>query len=450
MKQFTAADVEAARVELHRRGLCPLGPTDIPPKLVQLFSGKARWRISHGGRGSGKTRSFAKMTAVRAHMFALEGRRGTILCAREFQVSIAKSSFVEVKAAIESSSWLRQHFDIGKEFIRHKSGLVDYVFEGLRHNTENLKGIAHILLAWVDEAEPVQEEVWAKLAPTVREPGSEIWVTFNPASERSATNQRFIVNPTERMKVVEMNYLDNPWFPPDLEADRLEDQELRPDTYDHIWNGKYKKIVTGAYYAKLLQKANEQGRITDLNVDPLMAVRAFWDIGGTGAKADATAIWIAQFVGEKIKVLDYYEAQGQDMATHVNWLRANDYGHAECYLPHDGAHGEKVFDTSYEKALREAGFSVRVVPNQGKGAAMKRVEAGRRWLPRTWFDKERTQGGREALAAYHEKRDEERGIGLGPNHDRFSHGSDAAGLMWSCYEEPKSMGRIVLPKMAVA
>jgi len=81
---------------------------------------------------------------------------------------------------------------------------------------------------------------------------------------------------------------------------------------------------------------------------------------------------------------------------------------------------------------------------------MKRVDAGRRWLPRTWFDKERTQGGREALAAYHEKRDEERGIGLGPNHDWSSHGADAAGLMWSCYEEPKTMGRLVLPKMAVA
>jgi phage terminase large subunit len=173
-----------------------------------------------------------------------------------------------------------------------------------------------------------------------------------------------------------------------------------------------------------------------------MAYRAFWDIGGTGAKADATTIWVCQFIGEKIKVLAYYEAQGQDLATHINWLRASGYGAAECFLPHDGAAHDKVFDASYEGALRAAGFSVTVVPNQGRGAASQRIEAARRWFPRIWFNQATCQAGIDALGAYHEKKDDARGIGLGPNHDWSSHGADSFGLMASTYTEPRSLAPI--------
>ena len=51
----------------------------LPPKLRQVFVGEADVRGAYGGRGSGKTRSFAKMTAVRAYMWAMSGREGIIL-----------------------------------------------------------------------------------------------------------------------------------------------------------------------------------------------------------------------------------------------------------------------------------------------------------------------------------------------------------------------------------
>jgi phage terminase large subunit len=242
---------------------------------------------------------------------------------------------------------------------------------------------------------------------------------------------------TRRAALVEANWADNPWFPVELEEERVEDAELRPEQYDHIWGGGYRTVTEGAYYAAALTAAKNQQRIGNVTPDPLMSVRAFWDIGGTGAKADACAIWIAQFVGREIRVLDYYEAKGQPLATHVAWLRERGYAKALCFLPHDGATNDKVYDVSYESALRDAEFAVEVVPNQGKGAAAKRIEETRRLFPRIWFNEATTAAGRSALGAYHEKKDEARNIGLGPEHDWASHGADAFGLMCVVYQEPR-------------
>ena len=127
--------------------------------------------------------------------------------------------------------------------------------------------------------------------------------------------------------------------------------------------------------------------------------------------------------------MDYYEAQGQPLATHVAWLRSRGYDGALCVLPHDGAAHDKVYAVSYEGALKQAGFDVRVVPNMGAGAANARIEAARRIFPSIYFNAETTSPGRDALGWYHEKKDTARGLGLGPNHDWASHGADAFGLM---------------------
>lgn len=416
---------------------------ELPEKLVPVFEGPADIRGAYGGRGSAKTRSFAKMTSVRALAWAQAGREGIILCGRQFMNSLADSSLEEIKSAIAETDWLRPHFDVGEKYVRTACGRVSYAFTGLDRNIDSVKSKSRILLSWVDEAEPVSDDAWTKLIPTLREEDSELWVTWNPESKRSATHKRFReCAPDPLTKIVELNWRDNPWFPAILDRKRLKDLKDRPDQYDHIWEGGFKTVHEGAYYADCLAAAQREGRIGEVSADPLMATRAFWDIGGTGAKADATAIWVCQFVGEKIKVLNYYEAQGQPLATHINWLRSSGYGNAECFLPHDGASNEKVFDVSYESALRAAGFSVTVVPNQGRGAAMQRVEAGRRWFPRTHFNEATTGPGREALGAYHAKKDDKRDVDLGPEHNWASHGADAAGLMWSCYEEPRSLAPI--------
>ena len=141
-------------------------------------------------------------------------------------------------------------------------------------------------------------------------------------------------------------------------------------------------------------------------------------------------------------MVDYYEAQGQPLAAHVAWLRSSGYDGCEIVLPHDGATHDKVHQVSYESALREALFPVTVVPNQGAGAAAARIEAARRLFPSIWFNEATTEGGLAALGWYHERRDESRNIGLGPEHDWASHGADAFGLMCVAYKPPVASRKI--------
>lgn len=226
----------------------------LPKKLISVFVAEnVRYRGAYGGRGSAKTRSFALMTAVKGYQFAEEGKSGVILCAREFMNSLADSSMEEVKQAIHSIDWLKDYYDIGQNYIRTKNGLVSYVFCGLRHNLDSIKSKARILLCWVDEAENVSEIAWRKLTPTVRETGSEIWVTWNPETDGSPTDKRFRQNPPENSIIVELNYSDNPFFPDVLEQERLNDlARLDYASYAWIWEGAYlensdKQVLSGRY-----------------------------------------------------------------------------------------------------------------------------------------------------------------------------------------------------------
>jgi phage terminase large subunit len=413
----------------------------LPPKLIPVFDGEADVRGAHGGRGSGKTRNFAKMTAIRCYAWDQAHREGIILCGRQFMNSLADSSLEEIKAAIRSEPWLLPHFDIGEKYIRTASGRISYVFSGLDRNIDSVKSKSRILLCWVDEAEPVTDTAWTTLIPTLREDDSELWVTWNPKSKRSATHKRFREAMDPRYKITQINWRDNPRFPAILERQRERDLRERPDQYEHIWEGDFVSVVEGAYYAPYLIAAKQQGRIARVTFDPLMRVKIFCDLGGTGARADAFTMWPAQFIAREIRTRDYYEAQGQPLATHIQWLHSKGYkpDRADIVLPHDGETNDRVHDVSFESAFRDAGYDVTVVPNQGKGAAKMRIEAGRRHFGAIWFDEETTEPGRDALGWYHEKRsDDDRDIGLGPEHDWSSHGADGFGLMCICYEAPEA------------
>ncbi|CAB5567088.1 phage terminase, large subunit, PBSX family [Providencia rettgeri] len=240
----------------------------IPAKLVPVFAKEGvRYRGAYGGRGSAKTRTFAMMSAVKAYQAAEQGISGVILCGREYMNSLEESSMEEVKQAIRSVPWLDDYFDIGEKYIRTKCKKVSYVFCGLRHNLDSIKSKARVLLAWVDEAESVSDLAWKKLRPTVRESGSEIWVTWNPEKDGSATDKRFRKTPPKNSIIVEMNYNDNPWFPDVLEEERLDDlNSLEYSDYAWIWEGAYlensdKQVLANKYVVQsfpddLWQKAD--------------------------------------------------------------------------------------------------------------------------------------------------------------------------------------------------
>ncbi|MDE2302447.1 MAG: phage terminase large subunit [Sphingomonadales bacterium] len=215
---------------------------ELPPRLRPVFAGAADVRGAWGGRGSGKSRSFALMAALHAYRWAGNGETGTILCGRQFMNTLAESSMEEVKAAITGAGWLLPCFDIGEGYIRTSPwlrGRIDFSFTGLDRNIDGLKGRARLKLAWIDEAEPVSEAAWARLLPTLREEDSELWVTWNPEREDSPTHRRFRLGHDPRMKVTQLCWQDNPWFPARLDRQRRRDAEERPETYAHVWDGAF-------------------------------------------------------------------------------------------------------------------------------------------------------------------------------------------------------------------
>ena len=387
----------------------------------------ARYKGAWGGRGSGKSHFFAEKL-IDDSLY----ERGLLsVCIREVQKSLKQSSkrLIETKLK-DMRLGEKDGFKVFNEVIQTPGDGV-IAFQGMQdHTAESIKSLEGFKRAWMEEAQTISANSLNLLRPTIRATGSEIWASWNARRKTDPVDLMFrgAEIPTGAV-VVKANWRDNPWFTAELEQERLDCLRMQPDQYDHIWEGGYVTVASGAYFAKQLAECKAQGRIGVLGADPLMTLRAYWDIGGTGAKADACAIWIAQFVGEQVRVLDYYEAVGQPLAAHVDWLRRGGYERAACVLPHDGATNDKVHQVSYESALRQAGFEVRVIPNQGPGAANQRIEAVRRTFPQIHFNAGTTEAGRDALGWYHEKKDEARNIGLGPNHDWASHGADAFGLM---------------------
>lgn len=354
------------------------------------------------------------------------------VCIREVQKDLAQSS----KLLIESK--LSQHriteadgFKVFKDVIRTPGdGLI--IFKGMNDYTaDSIKSLEGFKRAWWEEAQTATQHSLNLLTPTIRADGAEKWFSWNPRRKTDPIDVmlRGANRPTGAV-VVRANWRDNPWFTKELEQERQDCLRIQPEQYDYIWEGGYITVLDGAYYAKSINEARKAGRIGHVSPDPLMTTRLFFDIGGTGARADAVAIWAAQFIGKSIRAIDYYEAVGQPLATHLTWMKEQGYGPklAQIWLPHDGETQDKVHSVSYESALRSAGYDVTVIPNQGKGAAKARIEAGRRHFPSIWFS-DKCQAGIDALGWYHEKKDEARGIGLGPEHDWASHGADAFGLM---------------------
>ena len=396
----------------------------------------SRYKAAHGGRGSGKSWFFAGLL-VEEHL-ANRGMRS--VCIREIQKSLKESAKRLLESKIEEYGLSdKDGFKVLTDRIETPGGGI-IIFQGMQdHTAESIKSLEGFDRAWVEEAQTLSSRSLQLLRPTIRTPGSELWFSWNPRRRTDPVDMMFRDGeaPTGSI-VVQANYQDNPWLPAELEQERQDCLRDTPDQYAHIWDGDYITVAEGAYYAKSLAQARKEGRISQVAIDPLMRIRTFWDIGGTGAKADACAIWVAQFVGQCINIVDYYEAQGQVLATHVAWMRANGYGDCEIVLPHDGATHDKVHQVSYESALREAAFPVTIVPNQGPGAAAARIEAARRLFPRMNFDSVKCDAGLAALGWYHERKDETRNIGLGPEHDWSSHGADAFGLMAVAYKAPQA------------
>jgi len=403
---------------------------ELPPKLVPVFEGEARYRGSWGGRGSGKTRTFALMTAIMGYKWGMSGKQGQILCAREFMNSLDDSSLEEIKTAIRSIDWLDEYYDVGEKYIKSKDGNIHYTFAGLRRSLDAIKSKARIMLAWVDEAEQVSDMAWQKLIPTVREEGSEIWVTWNPESKYSATHERFRVNPPKDSKIAELNYTDNPWFPSTLEAERIEDKEKRIDMYEHIWEGGFLVFSEGAYYSTEMRRAKDEKRVGEVRYDRAKGVVTAWDLG----IGDSTSIWFAQFIGAEVHIIDYYEASGVGLDHYALKLQEKGYVYDQHILPHDVRVRELGTGKSRLETLDNLGIrNIDIAPDLRVDDGIQQV---RSLLDRCWFDEQKCEKGIDCLINYSRDYDENGKTWRSrPRHDWSSHGADAFRYLAVGYRE---------------
>jgi len=396
-----------------------------------------RYKVVFGGRGSGKSFSIAQLLVLRAFK---EPTR--ILCAREIQRSISDSVLQLLSDTIQRLK-LTDFFDVQKSQIIGKNGS-RFLFLGLSNNITKVKSYEGLDICWVEEAESVSYTSWETLIPTVRKKGSEIWVSFNPNDEMDDTYQRFVVNPPPKAYVKKVNYNQNPWFPDELEKERVYLKSKNEDLYNHVWEGEVLSNRDGAYYAKFIP--NDQ--IIDFKVEPNIPVDTYWDLG----VSDSTCIWLVQQIGMEIRVVDCYENQGEGLQFYINWLHDWRARHqsvfGEHYAPHDIQVRELGTGKSRLETARKLGIHFRVVR---KLTIEDGIHAARAILPKCYFEKTNTKDGLQALRRYRKEFDEKKGIYKPhPLHDWSSHYADAFRYFAIAFRDRSKQQRVGQPQANIS
>jgi PBSX family phage terminase large subunit len=265
-------------------------------RVFEPLLAPVRYKAAYGGRGSGKSHFFGELLVE-----TCQAERGTLaVCMREAQRTLAQSSKRLIESKIAALG-LGHGFKIYSDKIASPGdGLI--IFRGMQdHTAESIKSLEGFRVAWVDEAQNLSARSLALLRPTIRVEGSELWASWNPRRRSDAIDDFFRAKNPGSALAVGANWHDNPWFPQVLDEERRLDLKLYPDRYGHIWEGDYVRAFEGAYFAQLLNDAKTQGRIGKVAADPLLPLRAFIDVGGAGATADAFTIWIVQWVGSEMR-----------------------------------------------------------------------------------------------------------------------------------------------------
>jgi hypothetical protein len=210
----------------------------LSPKTADVYAPlwltKGRYKAAWGGRGSGKSNDRAQ--AVVLKMITDPGAR--IVCLREVQNSIKDSVYQLI------CDWIQRlevgpMFDITRDEIRGPGGSL-CIFRGMKdQNAESIKSLEGYTIAWFEEAQTCSQRSLDLLRPTIRAPGSELWFTWNPRAKTDPVDIFLRQRPPADAIVVKANYYDNPWFPPELEGERLLDETGDEPRYRNIWLGDY-------------------------------------------------------------------------------------------------------------------------------------------------------------------------------------------------------------------
>lgn len=205
-------------------------PVRLLPKLRPFVERKARHKVARGGRGGGKSWCIARLLLLMA-----SERKLRILCAREVQKSIKDSVYKLLADQIESMQ-MGEFYEVQTTTIKGANGS-EFLFTGLRdHTSDSIKSYEGCDICWIEEAARVSAHSANILIPTIRKAGSELWWSYNPEQADDFVHSN--IAKREDSLVVDVGWHDNPWFPAELEAERLALKALNDDLYRHVWEGE--------------------------------------------------------------------------------------------------------------------------------------------------------------------------------------------------------------------
>lgn len=385
---------------------------EFPQKLDFLLTKRARYKGAKGGRGSAKSWSFA-----RALLILGTTRKLRILCAREVQKSIKQSVHKLLKDQIEALGMAGFYHPLETE-IRGKNG-TEFAFSGLaEHTVDSIKSFEGCDIVWVEEAQTVSKRSWDVLIPTIRKDDSEIWISFNPELDSDETYDRFITNKPDGAIMVDMNYMDNPWFPAVLEKERLHAKATMSKTdYEHIWEGKCKPAVSGAVYYDEIAGAEADGRICNVPYDPKLKVHVVFDLGWN----DSTSISLVQKHLSQIAVIENIEDSHKTLSHYSALLKEKKMNWGVMYLPHDARHKNLQTGQSAEEVMKALGWEVKITPNM---SVEDGIRATRMAFPKMYLDKTKAARLVQCAKRYRRSVNQTTNEPGGPVHDEFSHGAD--------------------------
>lgn len=396
-----------------------------PAKLKCLFEpAKTRYRILYGGRGGSKSWNIARALLLKGCEQEIR-----VLCAREFQTSIKDSVHKLLSDQIELLE-LQAHYEITQTTIRGTNG-TEFIFAGIKNNTNNIKSIEGIDICWVEEAQSVSANSWNVLIPTIRKADSEIWISFNPELPTDETWKRFVLNPPEHSVIQKINWSDNPWFPEVLDLERRTLQGRDTEAYNNVWEGIPRQTIDGAIFAKEITMAELEGRICNVPYDATKPVHAVFDLGW----ADQTACWILQFIGQETRLLRYFEDSQQTISYYMAKLQSFGYVYDTIWLPHDAKAKSLGTGKSIEEIVRATGMKVQILD---RVPVADSINAARTIFSKCYFDRQNTEEGLQCLRHYRYDVDPEtKMFSAKPLHDEYSHGADAFRYIGLMINEPK-------------
>ena len=271
-------------------------------------------------------------------------------------------------------------------------------------------------------------QAWSLIRPILAENNGWAMFITTPRGRNHAHRMHEMAEKSDGWFAERLTALSTGVFSPEtLEQERQEMIEERGEEdgeaiFQQEYMTSFSAGLPGAYYAKLIDKAEADGRLCWVPYNPAKQVHTAWDLG----RNDATAIWFVQANGGGWDVIDYYANTSVGIDHYVKTLKERDYNYGEHLLPHDAENEQLVSLTgSIKDTVEGMGLqNVRVVPRTKSVA--NDINEVRQLLPICRFDKEKTEKGVDALRSYRRVWDEKlKAYRDTPLHDWASDPADA-------------------------